>query len=342
MYKGNYFSTLLLSSRCPRAARVPTTYLTAVIVMVAVLGGRAVAADMEQSAPLKSSTFSAVPYSWSGPYVGLGIGARYNAVDANVTSATFGAPPSAIPLPKVSEPYDNPLKWWGGGPGAMQFIDNIAIGTRVYAGWDFQVTPAAVIGVEGDFLYANESAVFHGSAYPANLLFGTPSLPFGATPNDEFKVKTKWDGSLRLRGGWVFNADSMVYLTAGLVWTHVGAESTCSSLPTPNVSNCAPGNYFSGTLGPAVIAHAATKLGWTVGAGVDRSFGSNWVARVQYRFSDFGYPSLGAFTPFSFTDIRHCTGCSASASPLTVSYELPVMQHTFEVGIAYKFRPFAY
>jgi hypothetical protein len=71
---------------------------------------------------------------------------------------------------------------------------------------------------------------------------------------------------------------------------------------------------------------------------MDMSLGSQWVARVQYRFSDFGYPSFGGFTPFSFTDTRTCTGCaSAASSPLTVSYELPLMQHHFEVGVAYKF-----
>jgi outer membrane immunogenic protein len=346
VYKSSYFSNLPPAPRYTGPAPVPAikTNVKALIIVAAVLGGPVVAAELEQGPPpLQSRSIAPAPYSWSGPYVGAGIGARYNAVDANVTSATVGTPPSAIPLPQVSEPYTNLLKWWGAGPGAMQFIDNIAIGTRIYGGWNFQVAPVVVLGVEADFLYANESAVFHGSPYPANLLFGTPSpLPFGATSKDEFKVKTKWDGSLRLRGGWVFNPDSMFYLTAGLVWAHLGAESTCSTVPTPNVSNCAPGNYFSGTLGPATITHSATKLGWTVGAGVDRSFGSNWIARAQYRFSDFGYPSLGAFTPFAFTDIRQCTGCSASGSPLTVSYELPVMQHTFEVGIAYKFTPFAY
>jgi hypothetical protein len=81
----------------------------------------------------------------------------------------------------VSAGYTNPLLLWGSGPGAMQFIDNISIGVRVYGGWNYQVAPAWVVGVEGDFAYANESAVFHGSPYPANLLFGSPNLPFGAT-----------------------------------------------------------------------------------------------------------------------------------------------------------------
>ena len=231
----------------------------------------------------------------------------------------------------MSEGYTNPLMWWGAAPGAMQYIDNISIGVRIYGGRNFQVAPAYVVGVEGDFSYANEAAVFHGSPYPANLQFGSPSLPFGASPNDEFKVTTTWDGSARLRAGWLASPSMLLYLTAGAAWANIQVASTCSTVPTPNVSNCAPGNYFSGTLGPAVITHSGTKLGWTAGSGIDMSFGSHWMARVQYRFSDFGYPLFGGNGALSFTDTRTCNGCpSAASSPLTVSVQLPLMQHNFE------------
>ena len=315
--------------------------LIGIAVIAPLVGAHALAADLPQRAP-PPVTYSKppVPYSsWSGPYIGIGVAARFNAVDANVTSATVGTPPVAIPLPALSEGYSNPLLWWGAGPGSHQYVDNIAISLRVYAGWNFQVAPAYVVGVEADFAYANEAAVFHGSAYPVNLLFGSPVLPFGASPNDEFKVITGWDGSARLRAGWLATPSMMLYLTGGLAWAHIKVTSTCSTVPTPNVSNCAPGNYFSGTLGPPAITHEGSRLGWTVGSGVEMLLGSQWVGRVQYRFSDFGYPSFGGFTPFSFTATRTCVGCPSASTPLVVSYELPLMQHNFEVGVAYKFGP---
>jgi outer membrane immunogenic protein len=152
------------------------------------------------------------------------------------------------------------------------------------------------------------------------------------------RLTTKWGGSVRLRGGWLATPSILIYLTAGLAWANLQATSFCSPFATPNVSNCAPGNYFSGTLGPSEITHSATRFGWTAGIGMDMLLGSNWVARVQYRFSDFGYPS-GHGSAFSFTDIRTCSGCpSATSSPLTVSYEFLMMQHIFEVGLAYKFK----
>jgi outer membrane immunogenic protein len=307
--------------------------LIGIAVIAALLGPRALAADLEGTAP------PLAPYSkWSGPYIGVGLGARFNAVDGNVTSATVGTPPAAIDLRRGSPGYTNPLMWWGAAPGAMQYLDHIAIGTRVYGGWNFQVAPTYVVGVEGDFAYANETAVFHGSPYPANLLFGSPSLPFGASPFDLFRVTTTWDASARVRAGWLATPSMMLYLTAGLALAHFQAESTCSTEATPTVSNCASGNYFSGTLGPAVIRHSSTMLGWTAGSGIDFLLGSHWVLRTQYRFSDFGYPPGRGFRAFSFTDTRVCNGCpSATSSPLTVSYELPVMQHVFEFGLAYRF-----
>ena len=316
--------------------RAAAKFVVGISFIAVLLGARALAADLEIKAPAPAPVAN-----WSGAYFGGSVDARFNAVDANVTSATVGTPPVPIPLPPTSPGYSNPLFWWGAGPGAMQYIDNISIGLRFYGGYNLQVAPRWVIGVEADFAYANEAAVFHGSPYPANLIFGLPNqagIPFGASHNDEFKVKTGWDGSARVRGGWLANPTTMIYLTAGLAWAHLEVVSTCSITPTANVNNCAPNNYFGGTLGPASVTHAATRLGWTAGAGVDMLLTSNWMARVQYRFADFGYPSFGPFKPFSFSETRTCTGCvNPGASPLSVSYELPWMQHHFEVGVAYKF-----
>jgi hypothetical protein len=61
------------------------------------------------------------------------------------------------------------LAFWQQNQSAMQYLDHIAIRGSVYGGWNFQVAPAWVIGVEADFGLAHEKAVFHGSPYPTNL-----------------------------------------------------------------------------------------------------------------------------------------------------------------------------
>ena len=313
--------------------------LIALGISAALLGGRTLAADLPPPL-LPAPVPKALPsLNWSGPYIGIGAGGRANAVDANVTSADVGTPPTPIPLPPVSGGTSFALAFWQQNQSAMQYLDHIAIRGSIYAGWNFQVAPAWVVGVEADFGLAHEKAVFHGSPYPTNLQFGTPtSIPFGASPNDTFGVRSTWDASLRLRGGWLATPSILFYLTGGLAVAHLDATSTCSITPTAAVSNCAPGNYFGGTLGPAVITHSGTKLGWTAGLGVDMWLWSNWMVRMHYRYADFGYLSIGDDGAFSFTDTRTCSGCpSAASSPLTVSYQLRMMQHFFELGIAYKF-----
>ena len=309
------------------------------VVALALIGRSALAADLELAPRAPVAVAVAYP-SWSGPYIGIGLGTRLNAVDANTTSATVGIPPVPIGLPIAASGDPNALAFWQQQQGAQQYMDHISLRGGLYAGWNFQVAPAFVLGVEGDIAYANETATFHGSPYPANLLFGTPAaLPLGASPSDSLRLTTRWDGSLRVRGGWLPTPSVLLYLTAGLAFANIEASSICSTFHTPNVLNCATGNYFGGTLGPAVITHSATSLGWTAGIGADVLLGSHWIARVAYRFSDFGYPS-GSAGGFGFTDVRVCAGCASAAnSPLTVSYEFLLMQHIFEVGLAYKFGP---
>ena len=56
----------------------------------------------------------------------------------------------------------------------------------------------------------NETAVSHGSAYPGNLLFGSPSLPFGASPNLVLPI-----GDLLLGFGQTLLNDRAVHCVSG-------------------------------------------------------------------------------------------------------------------------------
>jgi outer membrane immunogenic protein len=138
-----------------------------------------------------------------------------------------------------------------------------------------------------------------------------------------------------LRVGRLLTPSTLLYVSGGPAWANIQVTSTCSTTPTANVSNCAPGNYFSGTLGPAIIEQSATALGWTAAVGLEYRLWPNWVVRGQYRFSGFDYPS--GSSAFTFATTRSCIGCSAATTPLNVSFQLPTMQHLFEIGIAYKF-----
>jgi outer membrane immunogenic protein len=150
----------------PQCSRFGRQILLGVAVITALLGARALGADLDLRAPAISPT-------WSGLYFGIGLGARANAVDANATSATVGTPPVPIALPIAASGDPNALAFWQQQQGAQQYLDTITLRGGIYGGWNFQVAPSYVVGVEADFAYANETASFHGSPYPANLIFGS-------------------------------------------------------------------------------------------------------------------------------------------------------------------------
>ena len=210
----------------PAWAVVVDIILIGIAVIAAMLGSRALAADREGAPP--PGSFS----NWSGPYIGVGITARYNAVDANVRAASVGTPAMPIPLPSVSEASSNSLTFWSAGPGAHQFIDNIAMGARVYGGWNFEVG-RHTSSVLREISLMRTSLQFSTEApIPLISFLVLHAMPFGASPDDEFKVKTTWDASARLRAGWLPNPSMLLYVTAGLAWAHLEVTSTCSTVAT--------------------------------------------------------------------------------------------------------------
>src|SRR5204863_1359671 len=125
---------------------------------------------------------------------------------------------------------------------------------------------------------------WNGAAYPGALFFRT------GLAADSFTVKTGWDASLRARAGYLVTPSVMIYTTGGPAWLRVTSTSICG---TSVISSSGPSLF-----GPGTIAHSTTKLGATVGGGVEVRAWSRWVARAEYRYSDFG--------TVSNTDTRAC------------------------------------
>jgi hypothetical protein len=110
--------------------------LMGIAIMPLLLQAAALGTDLKPSVPSRPVL---VPFtSWSGPYL-FGLGDRFNAVDANVTSASIGTPAVAIAVPAVSPRSGNKLAFWQQQQSAMQYLDNIALRGGVYGGWNVQV-----------------------------------------------------------------------------------------------------------------------------------------------------------------------------------------------------------
>ena len=106
----------------------------------------------------------------------------------------------------------------------------------ILAGYNYQVGQL-VLGVEGDF---------------AGWTVGT--IRYTAITGDFLTAHSKWGGSIRGRLGYAVD-HALFYVTGGAAFV-----SNETSIPTTGIS----------------IGGDGTRVGWTVGGGVDYAFTNNW------------------------------------------------------------------
>jgi outer membrane immunogenic protein len=95
--------------------------------------------------------------------------------------------------------------------------------------------------------------------------------------------KSPWLGTLRARTGFAAD-DWLIYGTGG-----VAAGRAPFAINTPALAS-APGASLATAL-PA-LNQGQTQFGWTVGGGVEKAFGQNLSAKLEYSYVDFGAQNL--------------------------------------------------
>jgi outer membrane immunogenic protein len=258
--------------------------------------------------------------SWTGFYLGLGAGTRSAAVNSVVTSATDRFPSNTFDL--LSPPFCNG-SLFPGCPGG-QPLDNAGYRLSAYFGINRQITTHWVAGIEGDIGIASAAAALNGMFYPGG---STSFMP--ATGDSSFSIKTGWDASVRGRLGFLPEPWLMVYATGGAAWLRLQQTSQCPSFCDTGLG---AGNQVLPTYGPALLGDSTTRLGWTVGGGLEALLWGNWMGRAEYRYADFG--------TWSPTEARICLspgtiGCGLVQE--TVTDSVRVRTHTVNFGLAYKF-----
>jgi outer membrane immunogenic protein len=80
------------------------------------------------------------------------------------------------------------------------------------------------------------------------------------------ETRLRWQGSLRARVGYLVTNNLLAYVAGG--WAH--------------------GEFRHFNDGGAGERITRSRDGWTVGGGLEYAFTPNWLARVEYRYTDFG------------------------------------------------------
>jgi outer membrane immunogenic protein len=278
--------------------------LLAGIALAALTTGSTFAADLK--APVYKAPPTLVASTpWTGFYFGAGIGFRSTQSDPTVTDVRDAFVTLAGECARFAGQF--------GGCFTSEPANDTAFRVSPYFGFNWQFAPQWVAGVEGDFGFAKKTTTIFGMFYPESV-FG-----WSGEAGDTFSVKTTWDASARGRIGYLVTPTVLAYATGGAAWLHIETTSNCNTNGL-----CRSALLFS----PPVITDSTTRLGWTIGGGIEAALWSNWIARAEYRYADFG--------TITNTDFR-AGSPSVGGFPLAVTYNLALKTHTATFGLAYKF-----
>jgi outer membrane immunogenic protein len=222
------------------------------------------AADLPTTkGPPPTPVFVPPPFTWTGFYVGLNAGGIISSGSRNVT---------------LVDPYTGDFltsSFPGGiGNGKSGFIGG------GQAGYDWQ-SGAFVFGVVTDFDGTTLNRNFNFTSTP----YGVPGPFFNDTLNVNAKANLDWLGTTRGKIGFVVTPDNrlMIYGTGGVAYG--GGSSNFNIFDSNN------GLFWSGN-------PSSTRVGWTVGAGVEYAFTNNWEIGAEYLYADLGSNHITA-TPNS-------------------------------------------
>ena len=214
------------------------------------------AADLPTKGPIYQAPVAIAP-NWTGFYVGGSVGGRW--ADNTWTTTAVGDP--AGPADPTTTPASfNSSTFRAGG----------------YIGYNWQIDPLWVIGVEADAAWGRNNKPLAG--IPGTYGSGGQGVDFGAQAFDSSNVKLGWDGSVRGRVGYLVTPTWLLYAAGGFAWQQADIDATCN------------GSGFNSSWCVAVRNEtiSTTRAGWTVGGGVETLLWSHWLLRAEYRYADYG------------------------------------------------------
>ena len=198
-------------------------------------------------------------FNWSGWYLGATAGADWGRSKVNLTSpnsAAFGLAAADIATFTTA---------------GTQSLRGSSVTGGFETGYNFQVSPNFVLGIEGDEQYIGfRKSLATAFIQPVSLLPGSVAET----------VKADWLTTLRGRVGLVLDR-SLLYGTGGLAVANLQLGQQA------NFNNGA--SFNNGTA-------SSLKAGWVAGGGWEYAFAApNWSAKIEYLYANLGRVSTTSF-----------------------------------------------
>ena len=143
----------------------------------------------------------------------------------------------------------------------------------LHAGYNWQ-TNWAVFGAETDIQWT-------GARGSGSFVCPTACSPNGAV-TAILDPKLAWFGTLRNRVG-ITASSFLAYVTGGLAYGGIKSDGTFSGF-----------NIAAQPVSGNLQLPSSTRVGWTIGVGIETVLAGNWTAKIEYLHVD-----LGSFTVVS-------------------------------------------
>lgn len=241
--------------------------------------------------PVKAAPAPPAPIAnWTGFYIGGHLGGAWG---PDVAQSWVEGPGPSTEFPR------DPVSF------GRASTSNVIGG--VQAGYNWQVAPYWLLGVEGDFSWTSLSVSQTQSPMTRS---GVPLLP---TSFVTMSNKVDWLSSIRGRVGYLWGGNWMGYVTGGVGFEH---QHFFGNSVFPNTA------FFGST------AFNNVKTGWVGGAGVEYLATRNWMLRLEYLY--YGFEGT------SSTVIQSTLAGPGTGNPLQFSWSHNNVQ-VVRAGIGYKF-----
>jgi outer membrane immunogenic protein len=204
-----------------------------------------------------SAPLTAPPvFTWTGFYLGANAGGLW----------------ASSSKPRLSDATGRAL------PGSISRDNSVGVAVGATAGYNFQLGPNFVAGVEADLAWANadrKSQLLWIDTFDGDLTVTTA----------EFSNKVEYFGTVRGRLGFAAAPSLLVYATGGLAYAdvkHAGFGRTVDAEDE----------------GAAFGSNSATKWGYAIGAGLEYALTGNWSVKGEYLYVGL------SDTKYALTDVE--------------------------------------
>jgi outer membrane immunogenic protein len=253
---------------------------------------------------------------WSGWYAGLNMGYVDGSTGINSTASITAASNFPGNTAAMAAGATQQLSTGQGG-----FLGGAQVG------YNYLISPTLLAGLEADI----QGSSLRGNASAASVVTTVGGFNGDDTVTTKIATSRSLDyiGTIRAKIGALVTPSTLLYVTGGLAYGGVKSSTSVTQAfaifgsPFPPAANVTSGSFSD------------TRAGYTIGAGGEWMFLSNWSAKVEYLYYDLGSANYG--TGISAFDAGQLSNGFGRIESIATSSHVRFNGNIVRAGVNYHF-----